>query len=46
MGRKIYGLIQEEDTWRIRNYEELNRSINGEDVVKFIKAQRVDGWDM
>jgi hypothetical protein len=27
--RKIYGLIQEGDTWRIRNNEELNRSING-----------------
>jgi hypothetical protein len=29
------------DTWRIRNNEELNRSINGEDIVKFIKAQRI-----
>ena len=27
--------------WRIRNNEELNRSINGEDIVKFIKAQRI-----
>jgi hypothetical protein len=39
--RKIYGSIQEGDTWRIRNNEELNRSINGEDIVKFIKAQRI-----
>jgi hypothetical protein len=38
--RKIYGRIQEGDTWRIRNDEELNRSINGEDIVKFIQAQR------
>jgi hypothetical protein len=37
--RKIYGLIK--DTWRIRNNEELIRSINGEDIVKFIKAQRI-----
>jgi hypothetical protein len=25
----------------IRNNEELNRSINGEGIVKFIKAQRI-----
>ena len=36
--RKIYGPIQEGDIWRIRNNEELNRSINGEDIVIFIKA--------
>jgi hypothetical protein len=34
-------VIQEGDTWRIRNNEELNRSINGEDIVKFMKAQRI-----
>ena len=34
--RKIYGPIQEGDIWRIRNNEELNRSINEEDIVKFI----------
>jgi hypothetical protein len=39
--RKIYGPIQVGDTWRIRNNEELNRSIKGEDIVKFIKAQRI-----
>jgi len=39
--RKIYGRIQEGDIWRIRNNEELNRSINGEDIVTFIKAQRI-----
>jgi hypothetical protein len=39
--RKIYWPIQEGDTWRMRNNEELNRSINREDIVKFIKAQRI-----
>jgi hypothetical protein len=39
--RKIYWLIQEWDIWRIRNNEELNTLINGEDIVKFIKAQRI-----
>jgi hypothetical protein len=37
--RKIYGPIKEGDTWRIRNNEELNRSINGEDIFKFIKLK-------
>jgi len=37
----MYGPIQEGDIWRIRNNEELNRSINGEDIMKFIKAQRI-----
>ena len=39
--RKIYGPIQGGDMWRIRYNEELNRSINGEDIVKFTKAQRI-----
>ena len=40
--RKIYGPIQGGgDIWRIRNNEELNRSINGEDIVKFMKARRI-----
>ena len=39
--RKIYGPVQEGDTWRIRYNEELNRSIKGKDIVKFIKAQRI-----
>jgi len=38
---KVYGPIQERDIWRIINNDELNRSINGEDIVKFIKAQRI-----
>jgi hypothetical protein len=39
--RKIYGPIQEGDTWRIRNNEEMNRSINGDDIVKIIKSQSI-----
>jgi hypothetical protein len=39
--RKIYGPIQEGDSWRTRNNEELNTSINGKDIAKFIKAQRI-----
>jgi len=36
MGRSKRG-----DIWRIRNNEELIRSINLEYIVKFIKAQRI-----
>jgi hypothetical protein len=39
--RTIYEPVQEGEIWRIRNKEELNGSINGEDIVKFIKAQRI-----
>jgi hypothetical protein len=39
--RKIYGPVQEGDTCRIRYNEELKRFIKGEDIVKFIKAQRI-----
>ena len=38
---KMYGPIPEGDIWRIRNNEEMNRSINGKDVLKFIKAQTI-----
>jgi hypothetical protein len=38
---RTYGPVQEGDIWRIRNNEELNRSINGEDNVEFTKAQRI-----
>jgi hypothetical protein len=39
--RRIYESVQEGDIWKIRNNEELNRSINGEDIVKFIKPRRI-----
>jgi hypothetical protein len=38
---KIYGPNQEGDIRRTGNCEELNRVINREDFVKFIKAQRI-----
>jgi hypothetical protein len=31
--RKIYGPVQEGDTWRIRYNEELNRFLKGDDTV-------------
>jgi hypothetical protein len=39
--RRIYRPVREGGIWRTRNNEELNRSINGEDIVEFIKAQRI-----
>ena len=39
--RKIYGPVQEGDTWRIRYNEELNRFIKGKHTVKYIEAQRI-----
>jgi hypothetical protein len=31
----------EKDTWRIRNTEEINALLTGEDVVRFIESQRL-----
>ena len=39
--RKVHGPIQDADIWGISENEELNRSINGTDIVKFIKARRI-----
>jgi hypothetical protein len=39
--RKIYGPVQEGDTWGIRYNEGLNRFIKGKDIVKCIKARRI-----
>ena len=44
--RKVYGPIQERDTWRIRNNKELDRSLNEKDITKFMKAQRIRWLDM
>ena len=38
---KFFGAVKFHCIQRIRNNEELNRSINTEDIVKFIKAQRL-----
>jgi hypothetical protein len=39
--RKIYGPNQDGDVWGIISSEELHIVINREDIVKFIKVQRI-----
>jgi hypothetical protein len=39
--RKIYGPVLENGIWRNRYNDELNEIIKGEDIVRFIKAQRI-----
>jgi hypothetical protein len=39
--RKIYGPVMENGIWRNRYNDELNEIIKGEDIVRFIKAQRI-----
>ena len=39
--RKIYGPVKENELWRIRRNDELEAIIKGENIVKFIKCQRI-----
>jgi hypothetical protein len=38
--RKILGLMQCKEGWRIKINNELQKLIKGEDIVKYIEAQR------
>ena len=39
--RKIYGPVKENELWRIRQNDELETIIKGENIVRFIKCQRI-----
>jgi hypothetical protein len=39
--RKIYGPVKENELWRIRQNDELEAIIKGENIVRFIKCQRI-----
>jgi hypothetical protein len=39
--RGIFGPTKENQTWRIKNNEELDKLIKRENVVNYIKAQRL-----
>ena len=39
--RKIYGPMKENELWRIRRNDELEAIIKGENIVRFIKCQRI-----
>jgi hypothetical protein len=39
--RKIFGPVNIDNTWRIRKNVEIDKSIEGADTVRFIKAQRI-----
>ena len=39
--RKIYGPVVDKEVWRIRYNDELCKLMAGEDIVKFIKAQKI-----
>jgi len=41
--RKIYEPVVDKGVWRIRYNNELCKFIGGEDIVRFIKAQRYSG---
>jgi hypothetical protein len=39
--RKIYGPVMENNIWRIRYNEEINALLKPEDIVRFIRSQRI-----
>jgi hypothetical protein len=39
--RRIYGPVKENESWRIRRNDELEAIIKGENIVRFIKSQRI-----
>jgi hypothetical protein len=39
--RKIYGPVKENELWRIRRNDELEDLIKRENIVRFIKSQRI-----
>ena len=39
--RKIYGPVKENELWRTRHNDELEAIIKGENIVRFIKCQRI-----
>jgi hypothetical protein len=39
--RRIYGPVMENNEWRISYNEEPNTLLKGEDIVRFIKSQRI-----
>ena len=39
--RKIFGLVNIDNIWRIRNNMEIDKLTEGADIVRFIKAQRI-----
>jgi len=43
--RKIFGPVNIDSVWRIRNNMEIDNLIGGADIVRFIKAQRIKWLD-
>jgi len=39
--RKIFGPVNIDNVWRIRNNMEIYKLIEGADIVRFIKAKRI-----
>jgi hypothetical protein len=38
---KIYGRVKDNELWRARRNDELETIIKGENIVRFIKCQRI-----
>jgi hypothetical protein len=45
ISRKIFGPIISKEGWIIRNNKNSLKLINGEDIVKCIKTQKIKCWE-
>ena len=42
--RRMYGAVQTEEEWRVKNKIELEKLMRGEDIVKYVRPQRIKWW--
>jgi hypothetical protein len=42
--RKIFSPVNIDNIWRIQNNMEIDELIEDADIVRFIKAQKLNGW--
>jgi len=39
--RKIHGVVNDEERWKIRSNNEIEQFLENENIVKFIKSSRI-----
>ena len=42
--QRAYNLVKKDDKWKIKNNHEIDGLLNHENIVRFVKAQRIHGY--